>query len=175
MKRKILSIAIAIAFGLSAFVANAQSRYATILISPTNPSNTIGIGANEVANFKTIFENSRQGYLTVDVTLGSYTVSRLVSALPDKFFPIKGPATITLKYPANSSGFWTSEWISWMTLEISPESFPPDKTVIIPEGTGARLALESSTNLLSWSEVWSEVYTNAPSNQFFRLSVQRLP
>ncbi len=81
---------------------------------------------------------------------------------------IVGPAVFQRK-PNGSGG------IGFCTIEITPESFPPDKTLIIPEGTGANITFECSTNLLDWNSVWQGTYTNAPSNKFFRIRADRLP
>ena len=63
----------------------------------------------------------------------------------------------------------------YATVEVGPESFPPDNTIIIPEGTGARVALECSTNLTHWAEIFSSTETNAPASKFFRIKAERIP
>jgi len=45
------------------------------------------------------------------------------------------------------------------TVEITPESFPPDKTIIVPAGTGANIVMESSTDLMNWSPAAPGSYT----------------
>jgi hypothetical protein len=81
---------------------------------------------------------------------------------------IAGPAVVQVR-PA------TTVDRGFCTIEITPESFPPDKTLIIPAGTGASITFECSTNLLDWNAVWQGTYTNAPSNKFFRIRADRLP
>lgn len=60
------------------------------------------------------------------------------------------------------------------TLKIEPESFPPDKTIIVPAGTGARITLEHSTNLTHWAAVHTVTHTNTVANLFFRIKAERL-
>ena len=65
---------------------------------------------------------------------------------------------------------------SYVTFKVAPESFPPDKTIIIPEGTtGARIALECSTNLIHWSVATNGFYTGTNGAKFFRVTGERLP
>jgi hypothetical protein len=63
----------------------------------------------------------------------------------------------------------------FVTLKIEPESFPPDKTIVIPQGGGANIALECSTNLIDWVTASPGVYTNQPANKFFRIRAEKVP
>lgn len=80
---------------------------------------------------------------------------------------VSGPATIWL------SGYGSPTFV---TLRIAPESFPPDKTIIIPQGTpGANIVMEQSTDLINWTNSLPGIYTNAAVNHlFFRLRAERL-
>jgi hypothetical protein len=85
---------------------------------------------------------------------------------------VAGPTTLKIVTVAD----WRNlPQTAYVTVEVAPETFPPDKTVIIPQGTGARIALECSTNLLSWSEIWTNTFTNVPSHKFFRITAARIP
>jgi hypothetical protein len=126
---------------------------------PTNLLAELTIQSNEVATvlvsiipeaLRVIKDGVSFGYAS---GIGSYTVA--------------GPAVFQLTAPSSRYGF--------CTIEITPESFPPDKTLIIPQGTGANITFECSTNLLDWNPVWQGNYTNAPSNKFFRIRADRLP
>ena len=64
---------------------------------------------------------------------------------------------------------------AYVTLKITPESFPPDKTVVIPQGQGANIIMECSTNLIDWTVTAPGVYTNVPSAKFFRIRPERVP
>ena len=85
---------------------------------------------------------------------------------------VAGPATVQV---VTVEDWRNKPQLAYVTADLAPESFPPDKTVIIPVGTGARIALECSTNLLTWSETWTETYTNVPSHKFFRITAERIP
>lgn len=85
---------------------------------------------------------------------------------------VAGPATLKV---VTVEDWRNLPQTAYVTVELAPESFPPDKTVIIPQGTGARIALECSTNLLAWSEIWTDTFTNVPSHKFFRITAERIP
>ena len=78
-----------------------------------------------------------------------------------------GPAKLVLR-ASGGGGYGIA------TIKVEPEVFPPDKTVIVPAGTGARITLECSTNLTHWSEVHSLTHTNSAANKFFRIKAERL-
>jgi hypothetical protein len=80
---------------------------------------------------------------------------------------VVGPAEVILSWTGQGGGF--------CTLEITPDFFAPDRTVVIPQGGGATIMLQSTTNLMTWTNVFSQSYSNVPANQFFRISVDRVP
>ena len=80
---------------------------------------------------------------------------------------VAGPAKLLLR-ASGGGGYGIA------TIKVEPETFPPDKTVIIPAGSGARVTLECSTNLTHWSEVHVVTHTNNAANQFFRIKADRL-
>ncbi len=63
----------------------------------------------------------------------------------------------------------------YLTVKIEPESFPPDKTIVIPAGGGANIALECSTNLIDWVSAAPGIYTNQPAAKFFRIKAEKVP
>ena len=76
---------------------------------------------------------------------------------------VAGPATIRLI----SSGQGTLA-----TFRLTPEAFPPDRTMLIPPGTNqVRLALECSTNLVEWFPATNGVYGPLPVAKFFRIKL----
>ena len=77
-----------------------------------------------------------------------------------------GPAKVLLRARAGGYGI--------ATIKLDPETFPPDKTLVVPAGSGARVALEYSTNLTHWAELHSVTHTNPPANLFFRIKAERL-
>jgi hypothetical protein len=123
---------------------------------PTNLYAQLAIQSNEVA--------------TVRWVTGGYRLIVIKDGITFQFpspGPIAGPAVFQFTLANGGPAI--------LTIEITPESFPPDKTLIIPEGTGANITFECSTNLLDWNAVWQGTYTNAPSNKFFRIRADRLP
>jgi hypothetical protein len=158
--------------------AAAHAREVTLTINPSGGSPApapveVSIGTNEVAQvtcaigFPSIF-GSPSGLLIKD---GS-TNSLLPRAAPEWSAnnPIRfaGPATFRLT-PGTQWGL--------VTLKIEPESFPPDKAIIIPQGTpGANIIMEASGDLVHWTNAPPGLYTNTePSHLFFRLRAERLP
>jgi len=83
---------------------------------------------------------------------------------------LAGPMEILVEVNPNS---WNSQ-IAMCTLKIEPESFPPDKTILIPAGGGANVGMECSTNLIDWVPANLGVYTNQPAAKFFRLKAERV-
>ena len=86
---------------------------------------------------------------------------------------VTGPARITIAsagLPSNqidAGGF--------ATFEVTPAPAALEKLVVVPEGQGARLVLEASTNLNSWAPIFSTVLTNVPANQFIRVRSEKAP
>jgi len=84
-----------------------------------------------------------------------------------------GPATIVFQDMALNR---SPENLAFLTFELTPLSFPPDKTLIVLPGTnGANVTLECSTNLVDWSTATNGVYNNLPSAKFFGIKAERLP
>jgi hypothetical protein len=147
--------------------AQLQARFVTLTVNdnpaagPTNLFAQLTIQSNEVATVHWL----GGGYSRFFVVKDGRSV-QISSVNPEPV--IAGPAVFQFQ-PGQGGG------TSFLTIEISPESFPPDKTLIIPQGTGANITFECSTNLLDWNPVWQGTYTNAPSSKFFRISADRLP
>jgi hypothetical protein len=81
-----------------------------------------------------------------------------------------GPATLLfILTPASA----TQNPLSLITIRFEPETFPPDKTIVIPEGTSARVVLGTSTNLTNWDEIWADNLTNAPTHKFYRVTAEQ--
>lgn len=88
-------------------------------------------------------------------------------------FVIAGPAKFTL---TSNAGCCVNVKTAFVTLKVEPESFPPDKTIIIPDGaTGARIAMEVSTNLVNWTVATNGFYTGTNGAKFFRVVGERVP
>lgn len=152
-------------------VAHGQSRVEMLLIDYASPTNTIEIQANEVASLKKWYEPGTFNSALV-VQVGNHPIKSGCNNCPAIPLPIKGPTRISLValYPTIPE-----TWAAYALLEITPVTFPPDKTVVIPEGGGANIAMECSTNLIDWAAAPLGVYTNQPAVKFFRLRAERLP
>ena len=146
--------------------AHLEARFVTLSLNdnpnagPTNLLAELTIQSNEVATVR--YTTPSAGlYTTIikdGIPVGMYGGGAVVA----------GPALFQFTIHGDlGQGF--------ATVEITPESFPPDKTLTIPQGTGANITFECSTNLLDWAPVWQGSYTNAPSNKFFRIRADRLP
>lgn len=156
-----------------------QARIITLTV-PRPPdgqssSNEISIATNEIACVQSWYVLSSSGTRIHVVKDG--IVFEIVPSVVDGrpvYPPIKiaGPATLRLVSSNLSPG---QGYQSFCTIEITPESFPPDKTIVIPQGDGANITMECSTNLIDWSTASLGVYTNVPSVKFFRLRAERVP
>jgi hypothetical protein len=79
---------------------------------------------------------------------------------------VAGPATIRLA--ANGGRKVLS------TFKVTPEPFPPDRTVIALPGTNqTAVTLECSTNLVDWVSATNGVYGPMPEAKFFRIKAQK--
>ena len=161
--------------------ASAQSRFVTLTIGGTNLLDEVTIGTNEVAEIRGSFDSQDNGNnnsaSNVEVRKGNQLMRLGASQLSPGYggyrgsISIAGPATFSLKY----ASFLNPTINAFLTLQIIPESFPPDKTIILPAGTGANIILESSIDLIHWTTNSPGIFTNNPANQFFRLRADRIP
>lgn len=79
---------------------------------------------------------------------------------------IRGPATFYLIDTGSAQAF---------TVKITPVSFPPNKTLIVPPGTNqVQISLEASTNLVNWAVATNGVYGSPDSAYFFRMRMTKL-
>jgi hypothetical protein len=83
---------------------------------------------------------------------------------------VAGPATITvLPNYYYSSGFAYTPTL--VTVQIIPQSYDPNKTLIIPPGTNqVQITLQVSPDLVNWSSATNGVYGSPNTAQFFRIS-----
>ena len=118
---------------------------------------------NEVAEITTVFGG---GAWTIEVIKSGLT-NRITGLLT--YFPIRivGPGTFRLVAGQGINN------PTFATIQATPESFPPDKTIILPEGTVGTIYVESSTNLVTWQDEWSQTFSNTNDNRFFRLRAER--
>lgn len=168
---------------LSTVAAGAQSRFVTLVVAGMNSTNSLSIGTNQTAIVRSYIESS--GFSS---TFFSYMeISKLgyrsflldgSNLKPDApayrgAIMVAGPATFTLISNAAAG----NDYPAFATIEIIPESFPPDKTIIVPSGTGANIVMEASTDLIHWTNAPPGVYTqtnDTSKNLFFRLRAERI-
>ena len=148
---------------------NSRAVYGAVILS-----DEIAIGANEVAEVKSLNGVGSTSYLRVikngiTNSLWPQELQGGGSLFPLPLPTIAGPATLRL-----TAGIGSETW--FCTVKIEPESFPPDKTIIIPQGTlGANIIMEQSSDLVHWTNSVPGLYTNtAISHLFFRLRADRL-
>lgn len=79
---------------------------------------------------------------------------------------IRGPATFSLLDTYGAQGF---------TVRITPVSFPPNQTLIVPPGTNqVQISMESSTNLVNWQTATNGIYGSPETVRFFRMKMTNL-
>jgi len=79
---------------------------------------------------------------------------------------VRGPGKFSLRDNGGAQGF---------TIRITPVSFPPNQTLIVPPGTNqVQISMESSTNLVNWAIATNGVYGNPNEARFFRLKMTNL-
>ena len=155
---------LAAAMLLTCFVASAG--VVTVAIDENNGTNSVTIKTNEVAHVVTLYSQGNfnpQAYL--DVIAGGVTNTVTDQVKSGTAIFVAGPAKLVLRSGLSPRAF--------CTVSIEPESFPPDKTIILPEGTVGVIHLESSTNLIQWQDEWTNTFSNTNQNRFFRIRADR--
>jgi hypothetical protein len=83
---------------------------------------------------------------------------------------VVGPATIRFAVQGGPNSY-----PGLCTFRVSPEAFPPDRTIILPPGTNqVQVTLECSTNLSQWFPATNGVYGPMPEAKFFRIKLDKL-
>lgn len=138
----------------------------------TNNTAELSIGPYEIAELVSFPHLMNQGSFLYIIKDGDTFVHSVPNAQqPEPFDPvtIAGPATLRLKAANQNSS-------ALCTIRVSPEAFPPDRTILVPPGTNqARITLECSTNLVQWSAATNGVYGPLPEAKFFRIKLEPLP
>ncbi len=163
-----------------------HARFVTIMLSATNQTNQITIESYEIVKVVTFTDFAGpSSHLTIrkdDTTIiafpgyrasgsGSAPVQQPTWLGPLPFI-LTGPATLTLQ----TESYDRSSYAVVLTLEITPEAYPPDKAITLAPGTGgAQVTLQSSTNLLNWDTATNGTYSSPPAATFFRIKADRIP
>ena len=134
----------------------------------TNASDAVSIGTNEVAEVRSTYGNGAGATLYV-IKNGITNLVGVTSSSPVGV-RVAGPATLRLAIES-PGGPGINYW--FCSVKIEPESFPPGQTIILPEGTVGVIHVESSTNLITWQDQWSQSFSNTNQNRFFRLRAER--
>jgi hypothetical protein len=149
-------------FLLVMFCATANARIIT-LVSGTNASLTIA--TNETFSILSAY-GDKSSISEFVIAKGGYGFSFSANGFSETLQGRPGLSRVIMAGPAvvriATEG-------TFVTVEVLPDSFPPDKTLVLPQGTKARIVMESSTNLVHWAEVSPGAFTNNPVNLFFRL------
>jgi hypothetical protein len=131
----------------------------------SKPSAELSVGTNEVAKIVSLIGNySPELRIEAGGVTNNYR-SEIVSGQ----IVIAGPARLRLLQGGSGNN-------NLCTVVREPESFPPDKTLIIPADTGgANIIMEGSTDLIHWTNAVPGVYTNLTGHMFFRIRAERIP
>ena len=166
---------------LLCFAGTVHARIVTLTVGGSKTNDSLTIGTNEVLTVLTGEGDDQVLWEKDGFSFGSFNDSYFwanefnsaTASARGKYIAysltVAGPATINLR--ARN----TQESPSYLTVQVKPEQFPPDKAVIVPEGSGANIVLESSTNLIHWTDATPGLYTNRTGNLFFRIRADRIP
>jgi hypothetical protein len=135
-------------------------------------TNQFSIGPYEVAELLS-FPSAATGIgspVWLDIVKAGKTLSLLNVPTTEVQAPrppivVAGPATFVLR-ASNADG-------NFCTFRVTPEAFPPDRTLILPPGTNqTQVTLECSTNLVNWSSATNGVYGPSQEAKFFRIKME---
>ena len=163
---------------LLAFASSTHARVLTLTVVNHGPASNgvaeVTIESYEVAEVLSLREDDlgQQGSkirLTVLKDGRGASLKGDLGAESVKPIVVAGPARIVLATEGpQASGF--------CTLRITPEAYPPDKSILVPPGAGgATVTLECSTDLVNWTAATNGVYTNLLVAKFFRIQADRIP
>jgi hypothetical protein len=158
------------------------SRLVTISVSRTNQTSEIQI--QDYESFRVVSAHDERIAMTasagfsLSIVKGATTFTfrdlelqgiydfNLKVLIPPRPISMAGPAMVTL----NSNFADRGAEPAFVTFEITPQSFPPGQTLIVPPGTNQVLVtLECSTNLVNWLSATNGVYGSPTEAKFFRI------
>ena len=172
----------------------AHARFVTIMATTTNQTNQITVESYETVKVVTFYDyagwagshvtirkgdaiiQASPGYYGTTFSMGSSynPVTQQPSSLGPLPFVLTGPATISLETWSCCDRSQSGPAV--LTMEITPEAYPPDKAITLAPGTGgAQVTLQSSTNLLNWDTATNGTYSSPPAATFFRIKADRIP
>jgi hypothetical protein len=158
-----------------------EGRFLTIMMT-TNTTNQITIESYETVKVHTYYDPpglfSRLRILKDDgnlIVFPGYVASAYQPVSPSfgTSLVVAGPATLIFENLAAPRQLMSP---AILTLEITPDAYPPDKAITLGPGPGgAAISLETSTNLLNWTSATNGVYTNLNDATFFRIRAAKVP
>jgi hypothetical protein len=182
MINKFLSLpALAMALVLL-FAQAARAQYVTLTASAAKrASQTLTVASNELATVVHLNTESTAEDCYLEVVSGGVTnrycnirINGGVATSAQAFYSanlpvIAGPATLR----AVSIGAYACSSTVQITRPAS--TFVPVNTVVIPNDNGApvKVALESSTDMVSWTPASPGTYGSSTTNRFFRVRAER--
>lgn len=166
MQNKIILTLAVIVFSFLAHAEEARHETATAEYGATN---TISIADYETGELIDLYTDSYANiHVIKDGFLWGGSPARQNSS--GRGTTMRGPAVFRLSHNGGPSANHP-----FMTVKITPVSFPPDKTLIVPPGTNqVQISLETSTNLINWQTATNGVYGSPTTVQFFRLKETKL-
>jgi hypothetical protein len=196
---KALAFTIFLFFIAATYATADEARYVTVTIGVPAPYATNGLGSPvvffgatnsiDIADGEVAELISADGVIippAVCITKDNVTVVAHAAALPSinggsgtsRGSTVAGPAKFTmLQYyswvPGSGSNPYDNLQGGMMTVKITPLTFSPQKTVAVAPGMGnVQITLESSTNLLTWTDATNGVYSD--DLKFFRIKLTKL-
>ncbi len=142
------------------------ARYVSASVGGERETNQVVIAANEVGELI----SWGGSYLAVDAYKDGIYANIINSQSPPgkASFTVAGPAAFNLRAAGgpSSNGF--------ATFKITPESFPPDKTLLVEPNQGnVAITMESSTNLIHWVASTNGIYSTTNTPMFFRVRMDK--
>ena len=176
MRKTLCSLALGAFLG-SDFYGLAQSNLVTLFVPGTTSFNitesTIQFSSNQVV---TVVGSLTTYPIAVDVNFANGTIANsygnsISSGSPKDYLTVghrfTGLSKITIK---NSSPAAQAYFFSVTTPGSEPASIPSGTVVIPTDATGpVRIILESSTDLVTWTEANPGTYAKDNPNRFFRV------
>jgi len=132
-------------------------KLVTLSINP-GATQQLEVGTNEVLEIVSFPALSSGNHSARIIRDDSVIFQQLRNQAP---LIVVGPAQVELMAGGESGG--------GSTVKVTRYVFAPDWKVVTPEGSGAVVTLPSSTNLVTWTNMFFQRYSNMPTNEFFRL------
>lgn len=172
-----------LAFLLAASGLAAQERYVTVTLprfqdpnsAPGNTlkvTNSLVIVSGETIRLVSLVRGLTSGPPSVRVERDGVSSAPVWAIYNGSELPVS-EGTLIVSGPAKL--FVEGYGGGMATFKITPDQYPPDRTVVVPGGPGgATVTMESSTNLVHWTPDAGGVYTNLPGVRFFRIKLDRI-